>query len=185
MLNQTEKTENGRVFGISQIKKILNTDISELKNLCKKACLRPKKDKMGSIYFSHDDVTVLQKLKSLNVKTEEIENKSEVTSVAIPKSQVPADEFPQRSLQVEMLEKTLENFENNIVDKITSVLSEKMDGLDEVVVDLIRAKTENESLRQRINELNKENFNLKTENASYKPTLFGFYKKEETNDFVL
>ena len=185
MLNQTEKTEKERVFGISQIKKILNTDVSELKNLCKRACLRPKKDKMGSIYFSHDDVTVLQKLKSLNKKTNEIENRNEAAPVAIPEVQPPVNEIPQRSLQAEMLERTLQNFENNIVDKITSVLSEKMDGLDEVVVDLIRAKTENEALRQRINELNKENFNLKTENASYKPTFFGFYKKEETNDFVL
>ena len=179
MINEAEKTEQGRVFGISQIKKILNSDISELKNLCKKACLRPKKDKAGSIYFSKDDVNALQKIKKLNSDTSNLEKGVSLPSAVISKT------TDIKISQTEMLERTLANFENNIVEKITNVLSEKMDGLDEVVVDLIRAKTENETLRQRINELNKENFNLKNENSSYKPLLFGFYKKEETNDFIL
>ena len=79
----------------------------------------------------------------------------------------------------------LENLENNIVSKISDVLSEKMDGLDEIIVELIRSKTENETLRQRLNELNKENFNLKNENASYKPVGLGLYVKKNTDDFVL
>ena len=79
----------------------------------------------------------------------------------------------------------LENLENNIVSKISDVLSEKMDGLDEIIVELIRSKTENETLRQRLNELNKENFNLKNENASYKPIGLGLYVKKTTDDFVL
>lgn len=191
MIKEAEKSDRGVAFGISQIKRILNTDISELKDLCKTACLRPKKDKMGSIYFSKDDVEVLQKLKNLNSKIDSIENntqeaKEEANIVPV---EVHAESYPleksENNLQIAALERTLANLENNIVDKITSVLSEKMDGLDEVVVDLIRAKTENETLRQRINELNKENFSLKSENASYKPLILGFYKKEETNNFIL
>ena len=79
----------------------------------------------------------------------------------------------------------LENLENSIVSKISDVLSEKMDGLDEIIVELIRSKTENETLRQRLNELNKENFSLKNENASYKPIGLGLYVKKSTDDFVL
>ena len=68
---------------------------------------------------------------------------------------------------------------------MTSVLSEKLDGLDEVIVELIKAKTENETLRQKINTLNKENFALKTENASFKPVGLGFYIKKSTDDFTV
>ena len=75
--------------------------------------------------------------------------------------------------------------ENNIVDRISSVLSEKMDGLDEIVVELIRAKTENESLRQKLNELNKENFTLKSENSSFKSVGLGFYVKKASDDYML
>ena len=81
--------------------------------------------------------------------------------------------------------RSIEALENNIVDRISKVLSEKMDGLDEIVVELIRTKTENETLRQKLNELNKENFSLKGENASYKAVGLGFYVKKNTDDFMM
>ncbi len=204
MLANTEKVEKNRVFGVGQIKRILNTDVSVLKELCKKACLRPKKDKMGSVYFSKDDVELLKKMKFLQEKNYNMEEldyipktfdevnkkqdfkallKEEKTQVAIPQNSMPQDVMGQ--FQNEVLKVALNTLEVNIVQKITDVLAEKMDGLDEVVVELIRAKTENETLRQRINELNKENFNLKNENASYQPIALGFYKKKDTQDFIL
>ena len=36
-----------------------------------------------------------------------------------------------------------------------------MDGFDEIIVELIRAKTENENLRQQVNSLNKQVYILK------------------------
>ena len=66
---------------------------------------------------------------------------------------------------------------------MTSILAEKLDGLDEVIVELIKAKTENETLRQKINELNKENFALKTENSSFKPVGLGLYVKKSTDNY--
>ena len=81
--------------------------------------------------------------------------------------------------------KGLAALENNIVDRISGVINEKMDGLDEIVVELIRAKTENESLRQKLNELNKENFTLKSENSSFKSVGLGFYVKKASDDYML
>jgi cell shape-determining protein MreC len=81
--------------------------------------------------------------------------------------------------------RTVEALENNIVDRIASVLNEKMDGLDEIVVELIRTKTENETLRQKLNELNKENFSLKSENSSYKSVGLGFYVKKNSDEFMM
>ena len=51
--------------------------------------------------------------------------------------------------------------------------------MDEVVVELIRCKTENENLKNQIEELNKENYTLKKELASYRPVMFGMYIKDE------
>ena len=80
------------------------------------------------------------------------------------------------------LQGRLEVFEKNIIDKMSALLSEKMDGFDEIIVELIRSKTENENLRQQVNTLNKQVFILKGELASFKPVALGFYVKQEKND---
>ena len=51
--------------------------------------------------------------------------------------------------------------------------------MDEVVVELIRCKTDNETLRQKIIDLNKEIYQLKNDLNTYKPVGLGFYKKKE------
>ena len=65
---------------------------------------------------------------------------------------------------------------------MSELLSEKMDGFDEIIVELIRAKTENENLRQQVNTLNKQVFILKNELASFSPIAFGLYTRKETKD---
>jgi len=51
---------------------------------------------------------------------------------------------------------------------------------------LVRCKTENENLKNKVNELNKENFKLKNILNSFKPLVAGFYiKKEEENNILL
>ena len=65
---------------------------------------------------------------------------------------------------------------------MSEILSEKMDGFDEIIVELIRAKTENENLRQQVNTLNKQVFILKGELASFNPLPFGLYTKKETDE---
>ena len=80
------------------------------------------------------------------------------------------------------LQDRLESFEKNIIDKMSAILSEKMDGFDEIIVELIRSKTENENLRQQVDSLNKQVFILKNELASFSPIAFGFYSKRESND---
>ena len=67
--------------------------------------------------------------------------------------------------------------EKSQTERITSVLDEKLDGMDDVVMELIRVKSENETMRFKINELNKENYKLKKEINSFKKVPFGFYTK--------
>jgi len=217
-INQMEE-----IITAGQLLRILNSNPKEVSTLCQKACLKPKKDGFGNIYFSKDDIDVLKKVKELykhtkelqeekkraveeavrkmNTEKEYLENENEALYKNVSKDNNFLQRVKQRAQKHEMpLEgvelsvpsapknefvRTVETLENNIVDRIASVLSEKMDGLDEIVVELIRTKTENETLRQKLNELNKENFSLKSENSSYKSVGLGFYVKKNPDDFML
>ena len=75
--------------------------------------------------------------------------------------------------------------EKNITDSMSKIIDEKLDGMDEVVIELIRCKTENETLRQKINELNKENYHLKNTVKSYKSVGLGLYIKKANDDFSI
>ena len=88
---------------------------------------------------------------------------------------------------------SLSSLENNLVakvskivdDKVGAKLDEKLDGMDEVVVELVRCKTENETLRYKMNELNKEVYNLKNELSKYNHLGFGFYVKKNGDSSLL
>lgn len=216
-INQMEE-----IITAGQLLRILNSNPKEVSTLCQKACLKPKKDGFGNIYFSKDDIDVLKKVKELYQHTKELqEEKKRAVEEAVKKMSVKKEaenesnvlyktkennflqRVKQKAQKHEMVSaddvngifpldeaessvsRGLAALENNIVDRISSVLNEKMDGLDEIVVELIRAKTENESLRQKLNELNKENFTLKSENSSFKSVGLGFYVKKATDDYML
>ena len=55
--------------------------------------------------------------------------------------------------------------------------AQKLEGLDEVVVELIQVKTENENLRIKLNQMTKENFELKNSLEQFRPVGFGFFVK--------
>lgn len=208
-----EATKNNgypdEVISAGQLLRILDSDAKEISTLCQKACLKPKKDGFGNIYFSKSDVDVLKKVKELYEQTKNMHiDKSKASATTNSKKEKGEGRKP--NMKVEMKDFTqakalpqkgelftldstasrgnylskLDSIENNVVQRLTDVLSEKLDGLDEVIVELIKAKTENETLRQKVNELNKENFSLKNENASFKAVGLGLYVKKSTDDFT-
>ncbi len=208
-INQMEE-----IITAGQLLRILNSNPKEVSTLCQKACLKPKKDGFGNIYFSKDDIDVLKKVKELYKHTKELqEEKKRAVEEAVRKMNTEKEyinsakennflqRVKQRAQKQEIsiedtdrlalpahkneFSRAVEALENNIVDRISSVLNEKMDGLDEIVVELIRTKTENETLRQKLNELNKENFSLKSENSSFKSVGLGFYVKKNSDDFMM
>ena len=204
----------GEIVSAGQLLRILDSDAREISTLCQKACLKPKKDGFGNIYFSKGDVDVLRKVKELYEHTKRLQDERNQEPIADNSNTVRENKLRLKSKienKITDLDEQAENFlapklpskpemivpstqstiirkidsmENNVITKITDVLSEKLDGLDEVIVELIKAKTENETLRQKINELNKENFTLKSENASFKSVGLGLYVKKSTDDFT-
>lgn len=159
----------------NDVRKLLNIDNKEIVELCKKTSVNPKKDSKGQIYFSVDEVKKLKNAKS-SVVAEMSEKKSALSLVTKPNSQAV----------VNNLLDTLTKMESNITESVTKVIDEKLEGMDDVVLELVRCKTENENLKNKVNELNKENFKLKNILNSFKPLVCGFYvKKEEENNILL
>jgi hypothetical protein len=72
----------------------------------------------------------------------------------------------------------ISNSKEDILNEVSRLLDDKLSGLDEVVVELIRTKAENDSLRQKLATTTKEREALKMELATFKPFQFGLYKKD-------
>jgi hypothetical protein len=64
-----------------------------------------------------------------------------------------------------------------ILSDLSQLLDDKLSGLDEVVVELIRAKSDNDVLRIQMQQIAEENEHLKFEVGRFKPVQFGFYRK--------
>ena len=198
LFNTVQKLQTEEKINVEELEIILNSDIEEVVTLCKKACLKPKTDSMGNAYFTKKDVDTLKKIKELYVKSNEISQKAiknneaveldnankKINFLAKAKNRVKNEVVApiNASQTVVQFQKTFEQLENNLVTKMSAILSEKMDGFDEIIVELIRAKTENENLRQQVNTLNKQLYILKKELASFVPLPFGFYSKKETDE---
>ena len=161
----TEELEK-TVLSPQEVRNVLKADNREIVRLCKRASIVPKKDKSGQTYFSYNEVQNLKKIQ------ENITTNTALTQVGSQKV-------------VENLLTTLQDIEKNITNSMSKIIDEKLDGMDEVVVELIRCKTENETLRQKINELNKENYHIKNTIKSYKSVGFGFYVKKSNDDFSI
>ena len=208
LLNTVKKMQTEQKVNIEELEIILNSDIEQVVALCKRACLKPKTDSLGNAYFTKNDVDVLKKMKALYTQAQNIqENKTDVVSdTAIETAKGENMDLNNPTKKINFLEKAknrmksetmlsavnvahpvvqltkkLENLENNLVAKMGELLSEKMDGFDEIIVELIRAKTENENLRQQVNTLNKQVFILKNELASFKQLAFGIYTKKDVD----
>ena len=164
--NQTTQDNSvEEIVNANQLEEILNTSAAQVSSWCQKACLKPKKDGFGNVYFSKSDIDVLKKVKELyehtrsvrDVKREKVDrvvkrmklseqedkmrgqdldtsvvNLSEGNFLTRAKSRYNKENAVASIASYQALDvgAKLENLENNIVSKITDVLSEKMDGLD-------------------------------------------------------
>lgn len=200
---ELKRISRDNTFSTEDVKKILNTDTSEIKKLCKQGQISLKRDvNTDATFFLKDDVEMLKRIKALHEKGKEIASKKNIQNTTRPStalsspikklSQTLKDEAyaqaqiqPQNSASSTALQKEIKNLvqnlissQDNVVKKITKVIDEKLDGMDEIVVELIRCKTENEKLRQKVDDLTKENYRIKATASTYRPIAFGLYVKD-------
>lgn len=167
---------NERTLTPQEVRTILKADNKEIVDLCKKAAIRPRKNAMGHTYFSYDEVKNLRKIQAQvnGVVTNPVSSRTPVMAGGSSSAAVTNNSAAVRSILT-----TLQDLEVKLSNKIAKVIDEKLEGMDDVVVELIRCKTDNETLKQKIVDLNKEVYQLKNELNSYKPVALGFYKKKE------
>ena len=160
-----------------QVRAILNADNKEIVALCKRASIMPRKNNKGQTYFSYDEVRHLRKLQAKKGLTAPV---AVSTAAQVQSASVVAPVIQkQSSVMMKNILVSLKDMETKLSDRIAKVIDEKLEGMDEVVVELIRCKTDNETLRQKIIDLNKEIYQLKNDLNSYKPIGLGLYKRKE------
>ena len=155
-----EQEIEGKTLSPQEVRSILKTDNKEIVELCKRASILPKKNSKGQTYFSYEEVKNLRKVQAMKAK-------------------LPAKSEVKQPSAIMNILNSLKEMENKLSNRISKVIDEKLEGMDEVVVELIRCKTDNETLRQKIIDLNKEIYQLKNDVNSYKPVGLGFYKKKD------
>lgn len=157
-----EQELKGKTLSPQEVRSILKTDNKEIVELCKRASILPRKNSKGQTYFSYEEVKNLRRVQAMK-------------AAAMP----PAKAEPKQPSVIMNILASLKDMENKLSNRISKIIDEKLEGMDEVVVELIRCKTDNETLRQKIIDLNKEIYQLKNDLNSYKPVGLGFYKKKE------
>lgn len=165
---------NERTLTPQEVRTILKADNKEIVDLCKRAAIRPRKNAKGHTYFSYDEVKNLRKIQA-QIKSNVTSPVGSKVPVAVGAGAISgSNPAAMRSILT-----SLQELETKLSDRIAKVIDEKLEGMDDVVVELIRCKTDNETLKQKIVDLNKEVYQLKNELNSYKPVALGFYKKKE------
>ncbi len=157
-----EQELKGKTLSPQEVRSILKTDNKEIVELCKRASILPRKNSKGQTYFSYEEVKNLRKVQAMK-------------GAAMP----PAAAAAKQPSAIMNILASLKDMETKLSNRISKIIDEKLEGMDEVVVELIRCKTDNETLRQKIIDLNKEIYQLKNDLNSYKPVGLGFYKKKE------
>ena len=147
-----------------QIREMLGIDNNRIQEICKMADIKLKRNDRGLTYFTRDDAKILKRFCA-------------DSPVKYPVAGKETGMATVSHASLSQLFSTIKGLEDNLCDKLASMLDEKLEGMDEVVLELVRVKTENESLRTKISELDKENYGLKKELKSFVRTTFGFYKK--------
>ena len=161
------------------MRKLLSSDNQEIQRLCKEVSVFPKKDNStGRIFFFRSDVEILKKVKELYGKSQEIAYRTnpENTALAVSRNEInPVSNDPDTNTIID----TVIGAKNSVINRLTSLIEEKLDGIDDVVVELIKSKVENEKLRTKLDQLTKENHNLMIDINKFKPVGLGLYKKSK------
>jgi len=165
-----KETLNERTLTPQEVRTILKADNKEIVDLCRKASIMPRKNAKGHTYFSYDEVKNLRKVQA---------RMNGAVAAPVTSGRMVSASGQGGSVAAKAVLTALQDLEAKLSNKIAAVIDEKLEGMDDVVVELIRCKTDNETLKQKIVDLNKEVYQLKNELNSYKPVALGFYKKKE------
>lgn len=166
-----------------------------------------KDDKTGRIIFTHRDIEMLKKAREMKkhgedmatisrqlgshpqgVATSSVQPKTAMTKAPPPQApeelptyMAPSSGQSMRSAtgkdNITVMVEAVSQVKEGILKDLSRLLDDKLSGLDEVVVELIRCKSENDSLKKKLDDALRAKDVLELELSRFKPVQFGFYRK--------
>jgi DNA-binding transcriptional MerR regulator len=192
-VTMTSLTTEDFPYTIGYVMELLGMDERELMVFVQTLALSPKKDdRTGRLIFTHRDIDLLKKAAEMKRQGEDM---ASISRQLGPKTQTApkADEAtsymtttgPSQAVRpstlgkdnITMMVEAVSQVKEGILKDLSRLLDDKLSGLDEVVVELIRCKSENDSLKKKLDEAVRAREHLEYELSRFKPVQFGFYKK--------
>lgn len=181
------------------VREILQTDNSGILDLCKAGDIKLRQNEKGLTYFTNEDIRILKRIQEVQNKVKYQEEKSFKLKNNLKKLPAKKQDSLQRKekekkeesiLLLKQITSAVKNIEDGFYNKFALLLENKLDdkleeklgGIDEVILELVRSKSEAEQMRKTIAENTKEIYSLKNELSSYKKVFGKFYIKEEIQD---
>ncbi|MBQ2645096.1 hypothetical protein IJG14_05960 [bacterium] len=192
------------------VRDILKINNEDIVRLCKSANMPLKQNEKGLTYFTTDDLKTLKRLQDVQNQTKYNEeksiqlknglkklpvNKNETTAKQKENNIIKNDETIALLKQITGAVKNIEDgfyskfstiLEEKLENKLESKLEEKLGGIDTVIMDLVRSKSEADDMRKQIADNKKEIYALKNELSRFKKIAGNFYiKKDDKQIFDL
>lgn len=200
----TPLTTDDFPYTLSYVMELLGLEERELMSYVQTLGLSPRKDeKTGRVIFTHRDIEAIKKAKDLKHSGELTEGLSQPISVnKVTPGQTVASKTEEEPLlptgkagymsamssgnqslrssgkdNITVMVEAVSQVKEGILKDLSRLLDDKLSGLDEVVVELIRCKSENDSLKKKLDEAVRTKETLEYELSRFKPVQFGFYRK--------
>lgn len=203
----TSLTTEDFPYTLGYVMELLGLDERELMTYVQMLSLSPRKDeKTGRLIFTHRDIESLKKAKDMkkhgdspdaiaqqlgskpsgagSAKTglppiagmdKDLNVKPSYMSTMSPNQTIRPSAAGKDNITV-MVE-AVSQVKEGILKDLSRLLDDKLSGLDEVVVELIRCKSENDSLKKKLDDAIRSKEALEYELSRFKPVQFGFYRK--------
>lgn len=197
----TSLTTEDFPYTIGYVMELLGLDERELMVYVQMLSLSPRKDeKTGRLIFTHRDIEVLKKAAEMKKHGEEpdaiarqLGGKPLQTGATKPntpdteggKPAYMSTVTPSQAVRptaagkdnITTMVEAVSQVKEGILKDLSRLLDDKLSGLDEVVVELIRCKSENDSLKKKLDDAVRSKETLEYELSRFKPVQFGFYRK--------
>jgi hypothetical protein len=174
-------------YTMAYVCELLNTDESRVTALCNTLGIQPhRNERTGHMFFGLKDLEQLQSaMENGDISSDSPSQLPQRSQTAIASSKNTYSSVPQRSTgsslsrtELSAIVESVSNAKEEILKDLSQLLDDKLSGLDEVVVELIRSKSENDSLREELKRIEENKTHLESELSKFKPAAFGFYRKD-------
>lgn len=194
-------------YTLRYVRDLLGLDLDKLTFMMRELGIVPERDpETRQQVLTLREISLIKRALKLEKEFEAAETRAEVSMSARERVSVSSEtpvtvEPPQRSVsrsqtseqtsvtqqapqpamsdrQLNALMNSVANLKGTMVDEMAHMLDSKLSGLDSIVMELIRVKSENEILKREIEALEYDNYELRGELASFCEMPLGLYRKE-------